>query len=153
MNTKGKHLILDMFDCKCKSALLNDKTMISKHALSSVSLSNNKVINAFSHQFTPQGVSIIVMLAESHLTVHTYPEEGYVSIDIYSCGKHASPENAINYLRNIYKPDWFKQCIITRGIKNRRELNVFKQTYQYDNALKDYKQIRGEEDENSTNDS
>jgi len=129
MITRGKHLILDLFECQCKPKLLDDKITLLTNCFKSVELSNNKLIKSTEHQFQPQGVSINLLLAESHLCLHTYPEELYVSIDIYSCGAHASPIKAVENIIILIQPKWFKIAQIVRGESNKKKFSTTVKTH------------------------
>jgi S-adenosylmethionine decarboxylase proenzyme len=61
------------------------------------------VLNKFSHQFTPQGVTIVYALAESHISCHTFPEMGSVALDCYTCGS-MDPETGMQILIDYFKP-------------------------------------------------
>ena len=128
--TKAKHLIVDLFDCKCKTSIINEITFTINAVFESIKLSNNTIIKVLQHKFKPQGISIVVMLAESHLSVHTYPEHKFVSIDIYSCGKHATPEKAVEYLIKTFEPTMYKLSNITRGVKKTKQHSIKSEHYE-----------------------
>jgi len=128
VNTKGKHIVIDMFDCNCKSNILDDKPLLTKRCIDAVEITQNKIIDMQAHQFEPQGISIVIMLAESHLALHTYPEENYVSIDIYSCGLKATPEKVLPFFNALFEPETVKYFEITRGVK--RKTKIKEERYQ-----------------------
>ena len=68
------------------------------------------------HQFSPQGVSGVVLIAESHVSVHTWPEYGYAAIDIFSCGDRVNPEIAAQMLTKEFKAKTHTILEIPRGI-------------------------------------
>ena len=74
------------------------------------------VVNCSFHQFGPQGVSGVLVLAESHLSVHTWPEHGYAATDIYVCGDTCLPELAQASLARAFKAAQSELLIIERGI-------------------------------------
>jgi len=107
----GKHLILDVYDVDCK--LLNDVKSLQNSMIRGIERSKMTILNVFSHCFDPQGVTIVIALAESHTTCHTWPEEGTIAIDVYTCGEK-NPKiiviellkylNSYNYkLRELYR--------------------------------------------------
>ncbi|MEM9423849.1 MAG: adenosylmethionine decarboxylase, partial [Spirochaetota bacterium] len=57
------------------------------------------IVSRTFHQFNPHGVSGVVIISESHLTIHTWPEHGYASLDLYTCGKETDSRKAFNYIR------------------------------------------------------
>ena len=80
----GDHIICELTHCSFD--ILNDKDFLSKLLVDSAIKGNAGVLGHLEHKFTPQGVTVIVLLAESHLTIHTFPELNYAAIDIFSCG-------------------------------------------------------------------
>ena len=67
------------------------------------------------HKFSPQGVTGVAVLAESHISIHTWPELGYAAMDIFTCGEHVNPEDALSTIRAFLKPDNFEVIDIKRG--------------------------------------
>lgn len=96
MQALGKHIIAELY--KCSSSVLNDSDVMEKHMREAARLSGATIISSSFHHFSPFGVSGVVVIAESHLTVHTWPEYGYASIDIYTCGDTLDPYKAYRYL-------------------------------------------------------
>ncbi|MEO0814400.1 MAG: adenosylmethionine decarboxylase, partial [Myxococcota bacterium] len=84
MNTIGRHLIAEFYGCA--SHILNDAEKIQAHMLAAAQAIGATIVGETFHKFSPQGVSGSVVIAESHLSIHTWPENGYVSVDIYTCG-------------------------------------------------------------------
>ncbi|MCK4518105.1 adenosylmethionine decarboxylase, partial [Candidatus Babeliales bacterium] len=68
-------------------------------------------------KFDPQGITGVIILAESHISVHTWPEENYVAVDAFTCGEHTVPQKAIEYLQKQFKPQMVQIQEIKRGIK------------------------------------
>ncbi len=93
---QGKHLLLELAGCNQKA--LNDLAHIKSVLTVAAELAGATVLNSVFHQFTPQGVTGALILAESHITAHSYPEHGRISIDMFTCGKKCSPENVIDFL-------------------------------------------------------
>jgi len=88
----GKHLLLELNGCDhsfSMTSVLSKKTM-----LAAAKESGATVLGESFHQFSPQGVSGVIIIAESHLTVHTWPEHGYAGADIFTCGTRVKPEKA-----------------------------------------------------------
>jgi len=54
-----------------------------------------------SHKFEPQGVTVVAMLAESHISIHTWPEKGMAVCDVFTCGDHTTPESGVEYLQMV----------------------------------------------------
>ena len=80
----GKHYLLNLYDCSF--VLLNDEQFLIKLLESAAILSGATVIQTIFKKFDPQGVTVICLLAESHISIHTWPEEGKAAVDVYTCG-------------------------------------------------------------------
>ena len=80
----GTHVLLELYDCP--AALLRTPAISRRILLAAAAAMGATVIEARFHAFNPHGVSGVVVIAESHLTVHTWPEHGYAAVDVFSCG-------------------------------------------------------------------
>ncbi len=96
MNALGKHLLLEVKGCN--KEVLNDLSFIRSTLLAAASEAGATVLGESFHQFEPQGVSGVVVITESHLFVHTWPEYGYAAADIFTCGNSVQPEKAAEIL-------------------------------------------------------
>lgn len=83
----GKHFLLNIYGCSFES--LNDATSIENILKDAAILGKTTIINYIAHQFTPQGVTGLVLLSESHISIHTWPERGYACIDFFSCNMNS----------------------------------------------------------------
>jgi S-adenosylmethionine decarboxylase len=97
MKSLGKHLIIELF--QCDSTLLNDVKTLEHHLRAAVQLSGATVIQPFFHQFSPHGITGVVVVAESHFALHTWPEYGYCAVDIFTCGDTVNGHVALDYLK------------------------------------------------------
>ena len=93
---QSKHLLLELYRCDC--AKLNDELFLRCTLNRAAKLAKAKVLNLISNKFEPQGVTAIVLLAESHISIHTWPESNYSAVDIFTCGQNMMPELASQYL-------------------------------------------------------
>ncbi|MFC2010878.1 adenosylmethionine decarboxylase [Chloroflexota bacterium] len=96
MNALGKHLMLELKDCNRE--LLNDLGFLKSTLLAAASVAGATVLGESFHQFNPHGVSGVVIIAESHIFIHTWPECGYAAVDIFTCGNTVQPEKAAQKL-------------------------------------------------------
>ncbi len=96
MNALGKHLLLELKGCD--KEVLNDVSFIRDTLLVAANECGATVLGESFHQFSPQGVSGVVVIAESHLFIHTWPEYGYAAADIFTCGNSVQPEKAVQVL-------------------------------------------------------
>jgi len=92
----GRHCILELYHCD--KAKLNDEAFIRTTITSSAKIAGATLINLVTHSFKPQGVTGLALLAESHISIHTWPEIGYAAIDVFTCGDHTMPEKACKSL-------------------------------------------------------
>ena len=96
MNALGKHLLLELKGCN--KEVLNDIGFLKNALLLAADESGATVMGSSFHPFHPQGVSGVVIIAESHLSVHTWPEYDYAAVDIFTCGDTVQPEKAAEIL-------------------------------------------------------
>ena len=96
MNALGKHLLLELKDCDRE--VLNDLGFLKGLLLAAASEAGATVLGESFHQFHPHGVSGVVIIAESHLFIHTWPECGYAAVDIFTCGNSVQPGKAAQKL-------------------------------------------------------
>jgi S-adenosylmethionine decarboxylase len=84
VKTIGRHLIAEYYDCP--AAIINDVELVSAHLRAAAEVVGATIVSEAFHRYAPQGVSGTLLIAESHLSVHTWPEVGYVAVDIFTCG-------------------------------------------------------------------
>ena len=92
MNALGKHLLLELKGCDKEE--LNNTGFLKDALLVAANEAGATVLGESFHRFNPQGVSGVVIVAESHLFIHTWPEYGYAAADIFTCGNSVQPEKA-----------------------------------------------------------
>ena len=95
MNPLGRHLLAEFYDCE--SLALNDPGQIDRLMNEAARLSGATVVQSVFHAFSPHGVSGVVVVEESHLAVHTWPEYRYAAVDYFSCGE-VDCDAAVRYL-------------------------------------------------------
>ena len=93
---KSQHFLLELYRCNYEK--LNDESFMRCTLNNAAKLANAKVLNIISNKFEPQGVTAIALLAESHLSIHTWPEVQYSAVDIFTCGKNMKPDVSCIYL-------------------------------------------------------
>ncbi len=96
--TLGHHVLVEMY--RCDNEFLNDPKYLEKILSEAAYLAGATIVNQVFHRFNPHGVSGVVVISESHLTIHTWPEYGYASLDLYTCGNQIDSHKALNYIRN-----------------------------------------------------
>ena len=93
---QSKHLLLELY--RCDSEKLNDESFLRCALNRAAKLAKAAVLNLISNKFDPQGVTAVALLAESHISIHTWPESSYSAVDIFTCGQNMMPEIASQYL-------------------------------------------------------
>ena len=110
----GRHCILELY--QCDHAKLNDEAFIRTTITSSAKIAGATLINLVTHSFKPQGVTGLALLAESHISIHTWPEIGYAAVDVFTCGDHTMPEKACKLLVKDFLAQDFSFKNIVREI-------------------------------------
>ena len=113
LNQQGKHLLLELYRCHFEK--LNDESFLRCTLNNAARLANAKVINLISNKFEPQGVTAIALLAESHISIHTWPESRYSAVDIFTCGQNMRPEIASKYLIEALMAEEYLLRIVNRN--------------------------------------
>ena len=113
LNHQSKHLLLELY--KCEKEKLNDESFLRCSLNKASKLAKATVLNLISNKFEPQGVTAIALLAESHISIHTWPESNYSAVDIFTCGQNMLPKLASQYLIEVLKAEEHILRIIERN--------------------------------------
>ncbi len=113
MKALGNHVLVEFYGCD--SDILNQTELIEKEMTKAAILSGATVVSSNFHTFNPYGVSGVVIIAESHLSIHTWPEYGYAAVDLFTCGDSVDPWKAFKHLKNIFKSDHTATIEMKRG--------------------------------------
>ncbi|WCL81738.1 polyamine aminopropyltransferase [Saprospira sp. CCB-QB6] len=111
--TLGRHILVEFFGCS--PDILNDVITIEKSMVNAAIEAQATVINATFHHFSPYGVSGVVVIQESHLAIHTWPEYGYAAVDLFTCGDEVNPWISYDYLKTAFEADYGSAMEINRG--------------------------------------
>ena len=114
MRTLGTHIIIECSGCN--PDILNDLEAVKRILTEAAIAAKAEVRERAFHRFAPQGVSGVVVISESHLSIHTWPEYGYAALDIYTCGENTMPWKACNYAAREFEAKNVKITEIKRGI-------------------------------------
>ncbi len=114
MAALGKHLLLELKDCDVK--LLNDLDYLREALNAVATLIGATVIKDSFYQFSPQGVSGVVIIAESHISIHTWPEFRYAAVDVFTCGEVILPVRAVKPLAEKLKAGSTSYIELKRGL-------------------------------------
>lgn len=113
-STFGRHVAVDVWGVDFD--LLNNSEWLQAQMVEAAEVSGATVMSVQSKQFEPQGATVLVLLSESHLSIHTYPEKGFAAIDCYTCGETVDPLVAIDHLVSVLKPAKTHAKKLIRGI-------------------------------------
>lgn len=110
----GRHVLAELFGCHAD--VLNDRDMIRQLMLVAATKAGAEVVGEFFHQFSPHGISGVVVISESHLAIHTWPEHGYAAVDVFTCGDTVDPWVACQYLVKEFGASNMTASEVRRGI-------------------------------------
>lgn len=113
MESLGHQYAVELYGCD--AAVLDDIAAITTHLLEAALACGATIIDHKFHRFSPQGVSGVVVIAESHLAIHTWPEHRYAAVDLFTCGASLRPERAVEYLREKLCSERHSVTRIDRG--------------------------------------
>lgn len=113
MDTRGRHLLVEYHGCN--RAILDDIAAIEALMKVAAKAAGTTIVKSVFHPFAPQGVSGVVVIEESHLSIHTWPEHGYAAVDFFTCGEGA-PELAHEVLRGGLEATRAEVLVIERGL-------------------------------------
>lgn len=118
MKALGRHIIAELSDCDPQ--ILSDLERVRELMVRGAEVANAEVREVAFHKFNPHGVSGVVVIAESHLSIHTWPEFNYAAIDIYTCGDTTDPWKACTYLAEEFQAGNVATTVVERGIETPR---------------------------------
>ena len=114
MESLGRHLLLELYDCS--SEVLNSLESVKTAMVEAAKRAEATIIDVVFHEFNPFGISGVVVIAESHLSIHTWPEHRYAAVDIFSCGDTLKPAEAANYLVEQFGASRASCVEVKRGV-------------------------------------
>ena len=110
----GRHILVEYYNCD--KDILKDHSIIEEHMKEAAIVSNATIVTSCFHKFNPWGVSGAVIIQESHLTIHTWPELGYAAVDVFTCGDTVNPWEACNYMTEKLNAKNMTATEIKRGV-------------------------------------
>lgn len=110
----GRHLLVEL--SHCAPELLSDMDQVRSAMVRAAEVAGAEVREVAFHRFAPHGVSGVVVISESHLSIHTWPELGYAAIDVYTCGAHTDPGQACDYLAAFFRSQNVTSTLVQRGL-------------------------------------
>jgi S-adenosylmethionine decarboxylase len=118
-DTVGAHVLADFWGCQFEK--LDDPELLMESMRQAARKANMTILAEEAHKFEPQGFTGLLLLSESHISIHTYPEKGYAAIDVFTCGSGMT-QRAIEYLKSILSPTHTKELVIRRGDPEEAEI-------------------------------
>ncbi len=124
MSALGRHILVEFFGCKPE--VMNDVSLIETGMVDAALKANATVINSTFHHFSPFGVSGVVVIQESHLAIHTWPEYQYAAVDLFTCGDTVDPWKSFDHLKEVFGATNYSALEMWRGNMNLLERVDFK---------------------------
>ncbi len=122
MHGLGTHLLVELKACNTK--LLNDLKKVELIMVEAAKAAHATIVDVHFHKFSPFGISGVVVIAESHLSIHTWPEYGYAAVDIFTCGDVLKPETAAQFLIERFQSKHPSVMEVTRGILSKGNVKL-----------------------------
>jgi len=122
MSPKGYHFIVEASGC---NEIIGNVQEMQTILVEAARKANTQVWSVSFHCFPPNGVSGVVVISESHLSIHTWPEANYMALDIYTCGEHSMPEIAVEYVIEQVKSTHTHITEITRGLDDDGDMEYY----------------------------
>lgn len=112
----GRHILAEFYNCD--SDVLNNKELVAQYMEEAAIAANATIVTSDFHMFSPWGVSGVVVIQESHLAIHTWPEYGYAAIDLFTCGDDVNPWKSFEYLKEKFSAEITETNEVPRGLVN-----------------------------------
>ena len=114
MHSLGRHLLLELHDCSAE--VLHSLESVKTAMVEAAKRAEATIVDVVFHEFNPFGISGVVVIAESHLSIHTWPEYRYAAVDIFSCGETLKPSEAASYLVEQFQASRASCVEVKRGV-------------------------------------
>lgn len=122
MQSLGRHILAEISGCSFD--ILNDMALVQEIMINAALEAGAEIREYVFHKFSPQGVSGVVVISESHLAIHTWPELGYAAVDIFTCGERVNPWDACDYLAEKFHATTVNAREFQRGILGEAQRQV-----------------------------
>jgi len=113
MKSLGQQLIVELYGCD--RTLLDDPSRLEQILTEAIDRSGGTIIRPCFHQFSPHGVTGVVVIAESHVSIHTWPEFGYCALDVFTCGTLVNTDQIFEYVRSELQAQETSVMEVKRG--------------------------------------
>jgi len=112
MKSVGRHLILELWECR----ELNSPDVVEQALREATEACKANLLDLKVHTFSPQGVTGVAVVSESHILIHTWPELNYAAVDVFTCGDRAEPAAVVPVLQKHFGPQRIQVMEIRRGL-------------------------------------
>lgn len=114
LETLGRQILVEFYNCN--EDIMASPELIEEYMNEAARISGATIVNSVFHHFNPYGVSGAVIISESHLAIHTWPEYGYAAVDVFTCGDTINPWTAFDYLEKVFEADRSESIEMPRGM-------------------------------------
>lgn len=118
----GQHVLAEFFECDPN--ILNSIDKVEKYMVDAALECGATIVQKCFHMFNPYGVSGVVIISESHLAIHTWPELGYAAVDLFTCGDKCDPKISYEFLKKKFHCQNATFTELKRGILNKNTMKV-----------------------------
>ena len=118
----GRHILAEFFECDPN--ILNNIELVERYMTEAALECGATIVQKCFHLFTPHGVSGVIIISESHLAIHTWPELGYAAVDLFTCGDKCDPKVSYEFLRKMFNSKKATFTELKRGIIDRETMKV-----------------------------
>lgn len=129
----GRHILAEFFGCNPN--VLNNVELIKEKMTQAAIECGATVVETCFHMFNPYGVSGVVIISESHLAIHTWPELGYAAVDLFTCGEHCDPKVAYDFLKKAFDSTEGSFSQLKRGILTEDQSNLMTVPFKVEKQL------------------
>ena len=124
----GRHVLAEFFECDPNT--LNNLDKVEKYMIDAALECGATIVQKCFHMFSPYGVSGVVIISESHLAIHTWPELGYAAVDLFTCGPKCDPKIAYEFLKKKFGSQNASFTELKRGIISKDTMKVVEQPFE-----------------------
>ncbi len=118
----GRHILAEFFECDPN--VLNNPELVEKYMMEAALECGATIVNKCFHLFAPHGVSGVIIISESHLAIHTWPELGYAAVDLFTCGEACDPRVAYDFLKKAFGSRDANFSQLNRGTLDDKNVSV-----------------------------
>lgn len=113
MEPCGRHVMMELWGCHSR---IDDPSVVRQAVVEAVAAAGATLLHLYVHRYSPQGVTGVAVLAESHFAIHSWPERDYLAADLFTCGDSTNSQAVVDVLRCIFEPQTMDVQCIDRGV-------------------------------------